>query len=165
MNIECHPSSPRTWFKWTNEWIFNDTPCKALGLSKWSTSDNPFCDPNGTKDLTQPIKRRKRKKGHPSSTHTWFKWTNEWLLNATPAPHTPGSNERMNDYWMPPQLHTHLVQMNEWMTIECHPSSTHTWFKWTNEWLCKATPAPHAPGLNEWMNDYVMPPQLLTHLV
>ena len=27
----------------------------------WSTSDNPFCDPNGTKDLTQPIERKNNK--------------------------------------------------------------------------------------------------------
>ena len=34
-------------------WYHNG--CQALGLCKLSTSDNPFCDPNGTKDLTQPI--------------------------------------------------------------------------------------------------------------
>ena len=40
--------------------------CQALGLCKWSTPDNPFCDPNGTKDLTQPIERKPQ---NPNSIH------------------------------------------------------------------------------------------------
>ena len=34
---------------------------KVWGHCKWSTPDNPFCDPSGTKDLTQPIERKKKR--------------------------------------------------------------------------------------------------------
>ena len=58
---------------------------KVWGLCKWSTPDNPFCDPSGTKDLTQPIERKKKdvkKKEKIDERNQWLEELNEYLQGA-----------------------------------------------------------------------------------
>ena len=46
-------------------WPVSTTMDAKLWGSAKSTPDNPFCDPNGTKDLTQPIERNKKQRKLP----------------------------------------------------------------------------------------------------
>ena len=61
-SLLLHQSWSTGWNDYSGDVIY-DLYCKR------STPDNPFCDPNGTKDLTQPIEREKKKK-QPKNTRT-----------------------------------------------------------------------------------------------